>query len=75
MSAKPKPVNPYARMDGPVVSAQLIEDLRGPSPSPEALAWIARSEAEAEAGPTRSAAEVLADLGRLIDGIEAERGR
>jgi hypothetical protein len=74
MSAQPKPADPYARMNGPVVSAQLIEDLRGPSPSQQALDWIARSMKDAEAGATRTAAEVLADLDRLIDRVEAERG-
>ncbi|WAC60238.1 hypothetical protein [Brevundimonas sp. SL130] len=75
MSAKPKLFDPYARMDGPMVSQQLIDDLRGPSPSAEAMAWVARSLEDAEAAPARAATEVLADLDRLIDGVEAERGR
>ena len=51
MSAKPKPFDPYARMDGPMVSQQLIDDLRGPSPSAAAMAWVARSIEDAEAAP------------------------
>jgi len=75
MSAKPKPVDPYARMDGPVVSRQLIDDLQGATPSPEARVWLARSIHDAEAAPTRSAADVLADLDRIIEQVEGERGR
>lgn len=75
MSAKPKPVDPYARMDGPVVSRQLVDDLQSASPSPEAQAWLARSIRDAQGAPTRSAAEVLADLDRFIDQVEGERGR
>ena len=75
MSAKPKPIDPYARMDGPVVSRQLIDDLQSASPSPEAQAWLSRSIRDADGAPTRSAAQVLADLGRLIDRVEGERDR
>lgn len=78
MSAKPKPlpVDPYAALDGAVVSRQLIDDLSGPSPSPEARAWLGRAMAEIDADPDgfRPAGGVLADLRALIDRIDAERG-
>lgn len=78
MSAKPKPmaVDPYAQMEGPVVSQQLIDDLSSGAPSLEARDWLARAMDEIETDPEgfRPAQAVMDEMHRLIDRIEADRG-
>ena len=51
MSAKPKPVDPYAEEAGPFVSRALWDDLDSETPSPEAVAWARRQHDQALADP------------------------
>lgn len=51
MSAKPKPVDPYADETNPFVSKALWDDLDSDSPSPEAVAWARRQHESALADP------------------------
>ncbi|MBX3476800.1 MAG: hypothetical protein KF910_04285 [Brevundimonas sp.] len=78
MSAKPKALltDPYAGMDGSVVSQSLIDDLSSPQPSADALAWVERASGEVDAAPDvfRPMADVMAEMRNLIDQVEAKRG-
>ncbi|KIC56864.1 hypothetical protein RM53_10885 [Brevundimonas nasdae] len=51
MSAKPKPVDPYAQETSPFVSRALWDDLDSENPSPEAVAWARRQHEQAMADP------------------------
>lgn len=51
MSAKPKPVDPYAQATSPFVSSALWDDLDSENPSPEAAAWARRQHEQALADP------------------------
>jgi len=51
MSAKPKPVDPYADEKSPFVSKALWNDLESDNPSPEAVAWARRQHERALADP------------------------
>lgn len=78
MSAKLKAIltDPYADMDGSVVSQSLIDDLSRPQPSADAVAWVERALSEADAAPDafRPLADVRDEMRHLIDQVEAKRG-
>lgn len=51
MSAKPKPVDPYAHETSPFISQALWNDLESDHPSLDAVAWVRRQHDQALADP------------------------